>query len=284
MSRPKSNRGPLSRAARGIILVAMASVAPAQDEAEEAAEAVNEINMIQLGDQQIAQWVFGNRVLFQGRNVGPTHLGRIEQELGLQLALVEAAVPLSEPQRRKLELAGRGDIDRFLDRFEAFQSQCPAGPVSQDKYLELNRKAQPLAARYRAGLHGEGSLFRKTLRSALDAEQSARFESLQAERSRKRYQALVKATVAMIDQKIPLDQDQRERLIELTLRETTPPEAPVEGYSKYNVVLLLMSKVPEDSLRPIFADEEWPAFQTLLLQGRAAEGQLLRAQADDFDE
>jgi len=262
------------------------SAATAQDEAEEAAEAVEEVvedfNMIQISEQQVAHWVFGNRIVMQGRTV-QTPAGTIGEGLALELDLVEAAAPLSEPQRRKLELAGRGDVDRFMDRYEAFAAGCPHGAVSQDKYLELNQQAQPLAARFRAGLHGEGSLFRKVLRSALDAEQLARFDSLQAERGRKRYEAAVKATVAMIDQKVPLTAAQRERLIEVTLRETTPPETPVEGSYKYYVVLLQMSKVPEDRLKPIFEEGEWRAVRVLLQQGRVAEGQIRRLDGA-FDE
>ncbi|MBA3316438.1 MAG: hypothetical protein H0T47_24535 [Planctomycetaceae bacterium] len=254
------------------------------EEAEEAlVDGVNNVNMILLNPEQVAHWVFGNQNMIQRGGI-QSYRGTIADGLRLQLDLIETTTSLTEPQRTKLELAGRGDVDRFMDRYEAFARECPGGAVTQDKYVELNRKAQPLARRYRAGLHGEGSLFRKVLRSTLEAEQLARVEASQAERNRMRYQTLVKATVAMIDQKIPLTADQRKRLIDVTMSETTPPDAVVEGHYKYYAVLFQMSQIREDRIQPIFADDEWPAFKVLMQQGQMARGMIFRAGAGEFDE
>ena len=86
----------------------------------------------------------------------------------------------------------------------------------------------------------------------------------------------------MIEQKVPLTADQRKRLIDVTMTETKPEAG--EGYYKYYAVLLQMSKIPEDRIKPIFAADEWPAFQNLMRQGRMAQGQAFGMEAGDFDE
>lgn len=253
------------------------------EEAEEAVEVVNQANMIHLSPEQAAHWVFGNQILIQGGAV-QSYRGTISDGLKLELDLIETVAPLADPQRKKLELAGLGDIDRFMDAFEAFARECPGGAVTQTRYIELNQKAQPLARRYRAGLHKQGSLFRKVLRSTLDGDQLERVDALQAERDRKRYQALVKATVAMIDQKIPLTADQRTRLIDVTMSETEPLHVTIESHYKYFAVLFQMSEIPQQQIKPIFQDNEWPAVQAVLRQGQMARGMIIRAQDADFDE
>jgi hypothetical protein len=226
----------------------------------------------QVTEQLVTQRVFGS---LRAR----TPYEHAALQLQGEIDLVEAAVDLSNVQRQKLELAGSGDIHRFLDDLDALQRDAPAGMLTQDQYVEIIQKLQPMQARFQVGLHGPNSLYRKTLRATLDEEQYAEYQRIQAGRNQKRYEAVVKAAVAMLDRKIPLTLEQREHLINRVLVNTTPPPGYLESQYQLYVVLYQMSKVPEAELRPIFTDKEWQAFKAVLAQGRIAEPLLRQAAA-----
>jgi hypothetical protein len=79
---------------------------------------------------------------------------------------VEAAArehKLTEAQRAKLRLAGRGDIKRFFDDVEERRSQFEVDRKTFRAGLAALRRLEPLTQVYREGPFGEGSLFAKTL-------------------------------------------------------------------------------------------------------------------------
>jgi hypothetical protein len=75
---------------------------------------------------------------------------------------------LTDRQRAKLKLAGRGDIKRFFDRVEEsridFEVQRQTFRTGRTALLRLD----PLLQVYREGPFGDGSLFAKTLRRISD--------------------------------------------------------------------------------------------------------------------
>lgn len=256
-----------------IVLLAI-SVAPAEAQVE-GAFVVDAPQMVKLSENWLEQRIFGNRQ-------GDGARARAETALDLEVALIEQIGNLTEAQKDKLELAGLGDIHRFFNRVEVLRRSAPTGQMPMQQYQELMQKAQPLQRRFGAGLHGNGSLFHMTVQSTLDEHQLETFRRIDGQRRRKQYEAIVRATVAQIDQAVPLTSDQRTRLIELVLTETDPPETYVASQYQYHVVLLNMSKFPEEDLRSIFLENEWQVIQRLLQHGRLIENQLRQAQdADD---
>lgn len=217
-------------------------------------------NRIQVTDQMLEQWVFGHQVSQQNP------MTQMLNSLELQIDLVAECGPLTESQRVKLELAGLGDIHRFVNSFEAFRSTAPVGQITIEEYNELHQRLQPLQLRYKAGLHRPGSLFQKTIRSTLDDEQFATFSEYVAARRKRHYEAIVKATIASIEQQLPLTKRQREKLIQVILEKTEPPEYYGHSYYQYHLVLFQASQVGDAELRPIFLENEWPVFQGLLRQ------------------
>jgi hypothetical protein len=237
--------------------------------------AVAEVRMINVDENQLEQIVFSNQHGQSGR-------GRAQRSLESQVALVERIGNLSDEQKTKLELAGLGDIHRFFSLFETLRRNTPTGQVTMDQYQKMWQEAQPLQRRYQAGLHGRGSLFQKTLWNTLDKSQLSTFQKIDAERRRREYGAIVRATVAQIDRAVPLTADQRARLIDLVLTRTEPPEIWGQSYYQYHVVLLNMSKLPEEELKPIFLGNEWKVVEAMLRQGQFVEAQLREAQ--EFDD
>lgn len=236
-------------------------------------------NRIQVTEQMLEQWIFGSNRL---PNQNP--LSQAFTSLELQLDLVAQSGPLTEPQRAKLELAGLGDIHRFIDRYETFRRTCPTGQVTREEYTEMHQKMRPLQMRYKAGLHGPGSLFRKTVGSTLEPDQLAAFEKFEQQRHGRHYEMIVKATVAAIERQLPLTMRQREKLTAVILEKTQPPETYGQSYYQYSVVLYQASRIPEDDLKPIFLENEWPVFQGMMNHARGMEQQFRQFQDFDADE
>jgi hypothetical protein len=97
------------------------------------------------------------------------------------VAAVNRRCGLTDTQRQKLELAGRGDLKRLLDRIETLETQLQ---IVRTEPAQLNALADE-ARRLRRGLIEPGltdnaSLFVKVLESVLTAEQFTRYKPLRA--------------------------------------------------------------------------------------------------------
>ena len=87
-------------------------MAAADLDAEEVAE---EVESYQITPESVASWVFGGALT---RISAMTHADRA---LDTRLRILHGAVSLSAVQREKLDFAGRGDIARFFDEYEALK-------------------------------------------------------------------------------------------------------------------------------------------------------------------
>ncbi len=233
-------------------------------------------NMIQITEQQLVQWVF------QTQQTVPAARKHAENSLNIQVDFVALIGTLTDEQRAKLELAGRGDVHRFFEDFNKLLKATPLGQMPQQQWQEVWQKMQPLQVRYMNGLHGQKSLFRKTIPSTLSEDQLHAFQVIETERNRRRYLATVKATLATIEGKIPLTARQREQVIALVMEKTKPPRAWGQGYYRYHVVLYQMSTI-EDDLKPVFRDDEWKLMTKILQQGQMVKHMLRQQGGIEFE-
>jgi hypothetical protein len=70
---------------------------------------------------------------------------------------------LTELQRAKLQIAGKGDIKRFFDRAEEGRREFKLNKVEPRDAVAALRRLKPLSDAYDDGPFGDGSLFAKTL-------------------------------------------------------------------------------------------------------------------------
>jgi hypothetical protein len=75
---------------------------------------------------------------------------------------------LTDPQRAKLRLAGKGDIKRFFDQVEEKRSAFETDRRTYKTGLAALRRLDPLSQIYRHGPFGHGSLYGKTLQKIVD--------------------------------------------------------------------------------------------------------------------
>ena len=142
-----------------------------------------------MTDDQFDQWVFGGpRNSRAGRN-------KLDSLLTLQVDDVARMCTLSEAQKKKLLLAGRGDIKRFFDKVEEKRKKFAKVKNDQTKFNEIYRTGTAASA-LNSGLFGDGSIYSKTIRRVLSEEEDVRYQQVIQDKNRFRYRAKVELVVA----------------------------------------------------------------------------------------
>lgn len=221
--------------------------APAEDDDPE--ENAPPQARFELPEEQFDQW------LFQGQSTLAAGRTRLETQLRLHLEGIDRVCQLSDDQRRKLQLAGRGDVKRFFDRVEDVRLKFREVRKDQNKVGEIFQRIQPLQQDLQAGLFGDVSLFRRVLPRILTADQFATYGKVEQQRRQFHYQAKVGLAVAMLENALPMEDEQRQKLKRLILAETKPPKR--FSPHDYHVVLVQLAKISEAKLKPIFDDDQW---------------------------
>jgi hypothetical protein len=233
------------------------------DEEEVPADVRAQAVRFEIHESQFDRWVFQN---WQTAQAARTQL---EKLLGLHIDDVDRAGQLNEAQRRKVQVAGAGDIKRFFERVEVARSKFNLVRKDQQKLNEVFQEIQPLQLTLAAGLFDESSLFYKALRRTLTGEQAKRYEQAERERRAFRYRAKVELTVAMLENALPLRDAQRQAFVELLIAETKPPQK--SGQQDHYVILWQASGLPEGMLKPLFDEIQWKLLQRHFQQIRGME-------------
>jgi hypothetical protein len=225
------------------------------------------------GADQVDQMLYGR---FGGAGVARNQL---DSALALRIDDVTRICGVTEAQKKKLQLAGRGDIKRFFDRVEETKRKFQT--TQNNQFNNIWQEIQPLQTELSSGLFGEDSLFAKTVKRTLSEEQAIKFENVVRQRSLARYQSTVAWCVVQLDKSVGLSDNQRRRLVELLVKETKPPRR--FGQNDYWFMMLQASKLPESKLKPILDDVQWRFLQRQLMQGRGMEQWLKMSGVIDDD-
>jgi hypothetical protein len=199
---------------------------------------------------------------------------RCEDSLQASLELVDKAAALSNGQKSKLELAGQIDIHRFFASYEDLKRTIPFGNLPrkewQTRLAQIQDEVLPMKTRFSQGLHGETSLFAKTLATTLNAEQNRNVHELFLQRARNVYVNYIRVTLAVVDRAVPLTRKQRSRISKLLISQTEPPASYGTSATPIHQVLHRMAQV-EKELREVFSEQEWVVISKLIQTGEDAE-------------
>lgn len=200
---------------------------------------------------------------------------QLDSALSARVAEIDRVCRLTEAQKQKLRLAGRGDIKRFFDRYEQVKERFRLARDDELMQQRAMETAAPLQAALRDGLFQEGSLLYKSLQSALTDEQATRFTAGEAERHAARHRVGVERAVESLGQNASLTAAQRRNLSRLLADEIKPPR---KAAPQYDLVyaLYLMRRLPEGKLKPLFDAERWAKVSELLNEFRRGEPILRR--------
>ena len=250
----KTGRSHLLRAVAVLAALAAGPAALGQDFADaddepEVEAAVMNVRMFVYTDENFDQWVFGN-----GKNAS-TVRASFDSLLTMQVEELDRACRLTDAQKKKLRLAGTGDVKRIFDVYAEKKRKFQLVKADQTRINEVLQDIQPLQAALAAGAFGEGSIFAKTIGRTLDPAQSERFAGVAKEKQLYRYRARVELAVGILDNYVGMTADQRHKLTDALVAETRAPRK--FGRYDYQVVVYQASKLPEAKLRPIFDDDQW---------------------------
>jgi hypothetical protein len=247
----------------------VASPARAQDdvpvEENPQAHAEEQQQQFMVADETFDQWVFGAR---GNALAGKT---RLESALLVQIENIDRLCSLTEEQRQKLRLAGRGDIKRLLDRIEQLRKKFQLVKTDQNKINEFFQEVQPFQAELNRGPFGPGSIFSKTVKSTLTSEQAAHTDRARRERRQFEYTARVELVVNMLDESLALRAAERRQLVELLVAETRPPKAFGNHQYDYYLIMFQASKLTPARFQAILDESQYKALQKLFEQMRGIE-------------
>jgi hypothetical protein len=255
--------GRLLTAATILALLGIGPAAQAQDDEEEEPQAQPVINRgFIMNNAQFDQWVFGN--------IGMANAGiarnKLDSLLTLNVEDLERASGLTPVQKKKLLLAGRGDIKRYFDRVEEIRKKFDKVKNDQNQFGLIWQDIQTLQAAYQAGVFGEESIFAKALKSTLSQEQMAKHAQVVHDRLLYRFWARVDLAMELLNNSVGFTDEQRQRLVKLLAEETRPPKR--LGQNDYYAVLFLLASLPEAKVKPIFDDVQYRSLRRQLDQAK----------------
>jgi|GEM_PF-6645127 len=111
---------------------------------------------------------------------------RLEQCLKQKLDKIDRISDLTDAQRRKLQLAGRGDIKRLFDRAEKLRAMCDGCDAIEDlkqfqKWTEqLRSESKSLRLPFTDGPFDTDSLLARCMKTTLTVEQAAKYARYEA--------------------------------------------------------------------------------------------------------
>jgi hypothetical protein len=214
-------------------------------------------------DEMFDQWVFQ-----QDRDAAGARQ-RLDSLLALRIDEVDRASHLTEDQKQKLQLAGKGDMKRFFARYQTVKKRFQLVKQDQQKMQQIWQDINPLQMSLQAGLFNEDSLLIKSLLHTLPPEQFAHYDAIDRERRGFRHRAAIEMTLAILEQNMPLRAAQRRELIGLLTDRTKAPRK--SGQYGYYVILIQLGRVPEEKLKPLFDKMQWRVVKQQLDQVKGME-------------
>ena len=233
------------------------------DDQPQPAQAVN--NVFFVNNQQFDQWVFGNI----GTANATIARNKLESLLTLNVEDLERNCGLNPIQKKKLLVAGHGDIKRFFDRVEELRKKFDKVKNDQNAFGLMWQDIQQLQAAFQAGFFSDTSIFNKAVRSTLNQEQVLKHENVLRDRLLYRYGARVDLAIELLNNSVGFTDDQRQQLLKLLTEEVRPPKR--LGQNDYYAVLYLLAKLPDQKVKTIFDDIQYKSLRRQLDQAKGLE-------------
>jgi hypothetical protein len=202
----------------------------------------------------------------------------LEKLLASRIRDLQDAYGLTETQAKKLHLAGRGDIKRYVDRLVSLVKLSTEIDFSDDSLLGIDLRD---LEKTRDRLFDDGSLFSKTVVNTLSQDQLDRIDAVDRHTNMRLYRDAVTQATRGLAGLANLSTKQTEELSNLILAETRPPRR--FGQSDYALVMFQASRLPESKLKPIFLEAQWKLLKQHVESWNDAE-QFLKSEGFVFDD
>lgn len=243
-----------------ISIVLAGQSARGQDDEEK--EIVVDVVPLRVAREDVVKLQRQRVLLLQNRNLERWIAGKfgdvaalrahLKDRLDSRLDALQVTCHLTELQRNKLELAGRGDIKRLLDRLDSLPKKWAETNVGD--FQSVTSDTRDLQEDIEKPFEAD-SLFSKTLVRTLTPEQVLQNDNALRDKNSARYRDVVAQTVRRLARLLNLSSKQRDDLATLILTETMAPSK--FGQSEYAFVMFQASRLPEAKLRAIFDERQW---------------------------
>lgn len=187
---------------------------------------------------------------------------RFHLQLDSQVQAMNRLYSLSEAQKKKLQLAGKGDIHQYFSRLYEIRVKVAAQPPQGQPFNALVKEHHDVV---RSGLFGDDSLFQKTLRTMLTEEQRTRFRSIERGQQQRILESVMEDWDRAAD-RFKLWGEPRKKFIELLVPHLQVPVS--AGAYSHQIVFLEAWRLREQ-VRPLLTADEWKKFEWQV--GRAQE-------------
>jgi hypothetical protein len=192
---------------------------------------------------------------------------------------------LSESQKHHLWLAGQADRRQFLRRMDEVRKDClTKGEITNQLSAELDSLRRIIDQ----GALGPDSFFVKALRKKLTSEQLAKYRQNHLDQ-------LINSVVSAIDNRIPVQPEQRDALDELIheLAQLIQEESSIDGidwlgwhdHESVHIMELKyrLSLIAEEKLKPLFNEIQWRDLQGTLEQFATYDGYYRNAYLNELN-
>ncbi len=249
-------------------LLPAASSRAAPDDTEQPEKPAAQQQVGRVAPQNFEQWVF------QSARNEQTARVQLQSRFSLQLKKLERVYDLSDAQKRKLQLAADGDMDRFFEEVDVVRQKFLSQLDDPNALGQIWPQIQPLQIKMATGLFGDRSLFAKVLSHTLSTEQDADRQAEMRVRRQFRYRACVEAAVVMLEDAVPLNEKQRQALIALILEKTEPPAA--FGQYDYYYVMYSLASLRNQDVMDLLDQRQQTLMRAQLQNGRGMRQMLIQ--------
>jgi len=181
---------------------------------------------------------------------------RLNRDLMTHVNRADPEFELTEQQKTKLILAGRGDIKRVLDRRQAIQERLERAsaddPATAVKYA---REIEDFQENLQRGIFGDESLFAKTMATTITREQRNKAVDRRRENRLAGYRLAVADAAVRLTPALGLSDEQARKLKKLLTDEINPPLQ--SGETDHAYIMFHFAHLPEAKVKPIFNDTQW---------------------------
>jgi hypothetical protein len=154
-----------------------------------------------------------------------------------------ARYDLTESQQTRLSLACQADVRRVSDA------------VKNPQHVANVR--QPAMK-----LFGPDSFVSKAIYKILTADQTSKYRQDIDERMRLQHRSNIEGVIREFERHVVLSIPQQEAIVDLFMCEIRPPEK--ESDTNLATLRVQISELPDESLMPIFDDDQWPKIRKVL--------------------
>lgn len=211
-----------------------------------------------MNEENFNRWVFNANG--GGNGTEKEMRAKLLNQAESEIATVDRTCGLTAVQKKKLELAARGDISRLVERIEAVRRKWLKGKKqTRANVQEFWKVVQELQVEVARDRYGPGSMFRKSLISTLTSEQTAKYSVVTKAKRERRNRARVAMAIVQLERYVPLEGEQRTKLAELIEKETS--KSVDSGRYQHYVTMYRISRIPEAKLKTVLDPAQLKVFE-----------------------